>query len=175
MRKCTNETPFITCLITKALLTLMAIASLTMATHAGQTVIKVSRDAHLTDWKAYYGKPFKIAGEGDQFYWHVGRLEVEATLFSNGNLSSFDISAVPGKAPLKMSEAVAIADNLGLPPYHIEDGSPIWGDLMNDDVTAFFEDADFHCQASQDNDPSPNRLTREQAEEIARELEKQRD
>ena len=161
-------------MIKRALLSVTAFASLTIAATAGQ-VLKVSRDANMTTWRAYYGAPFKIEKDGEgvtsdlRVYWHVGRFEVEATFFSNGKLSSFDIEALGGKPPLRLSEALEIADSLRLPSYHMDNGAPTWGEIT-DDVTAYFEDGDFHFQASQDNDPDPDHLTKDQREELGQKL-----
>lgn len=128
--------------------------------------LQVWRDEPLSTWKQFYGEPTKIENPGKgldipddgsrAYYWNVGRVSVEATFYSNEKLCCFNIGTLAGKKNLTLSEAKQIANSLGLPPYHKEDGQATWGTLKTDGVTAFFDTSDpddisFHFEASHEN------------------------
>jgi hypothetical protein len=124
-----------------------------------QSFLPVWRNADSPTWKAFYGEPIKVANAGtdsdkaDALTWDYGRFEVEATFYSNLKLCCINIEGKEGQDPLTFTEAKALANSLGLPPYHMDDGAPTWGDTT-DAVTAFFSDAAFHFEASHESDPN---------------------
>jgi hypothetical protein len=109
--------------------------------------------------ESFYGEPLKVENPGKDLdmaddatraiTWNYGRFEVEATFYSNLKLRCINIEGKEGQDPLTFTEAKALANSLGLPPYHMDDGTPTWGDTTGT-VTGFFIDAAFHFEASHD-------------------------
>jgi hypothetical protein len=118
-----------------------------------QSSLRLWRNADLSTWKAYYTSTDTPDDGTRAITWNHGRYEVEATFYKNLKLCCINIEGKEGQNPLTFTEAKALGNSLGLPPYHMDDNTPTWGNSA-DTVTASFSDASFHFEADHANDPN---------------------